>query len=55
MIAARPLPPPDAVHCPKCGSVDTPKYKFPDDEVSRYHAERIDARKCMDCGDVFWR
>jgi hypothetical protein len=52
-IELKPIPP-GAVPCPKCGSGDTPLYKFPGDAVSQFHAERIRARKCMDCEWIWW-
>jgi len=51
----RPLPPADAVLCPRCGSPDTAPYKWPSDPQSRvFEKNHPDARVCVDCRHVWW-
>lgn len=47
--------PPGAIPCPKCGSGDTAKYKWPSDLQSQIMAhEYPNTRVCLDCKEV-WR
>ena len=53
-IELKPIPP-GAICCPKCGSPDTAKYKWPADFQSQIMAlEHPDTRICVDCGEIWW-